>query len=47
MFHLAALERPDSGYIVLESICKEKKVSKGFILIKCPLDEPIKLVMLL
>jgi hypothetical protein len=41
---LVDIERPSVPYIILESISKEKKVSKGVFLIKSPFEEPIKLV---
>lgn len=44
MLDLADIERPEEPYIILESISKEKMVSKGIVLIKSPFDEPIKLV---
>lgn len=46
IFNIADIERPDQPYIILESISKEKKVSKGLIIIKTPLEEPIKMVSL-
>lgn len=42
---LADIERPEEPYIILESISKEKMVSKGLVLIKSPFEEPIKLVI--
>jgi hypothetical protein len=44
IFDLADIDRPDKPYIILESISKEKKVSKGIYLIKSIADDTIKLV---
>jgi hypothetical protein len=44
IFDIAVIDRPEQPYIILESLSKEKKVSKGIYLIKSLSEETIKLV---
>jgi hypothetical protein len=44
IFDIADIDRPEQPYIILESLSKEKKVSKGIFLIKSISEEAIKLV---
>jgi pSer/pThr/pTyr-binding forkhead associated (FHA) protein len=42
-YPLIDISKPDVAYLILESYTKEKKSSKGIILIHSLMEEPIKL----
>jgi hypothetical protein len=47
-YDLIEFQRPDSPYIILESVCREKRVSKGlYIVHSTTTEEPSKLVIIL
>lgn len=43
MFQIVEIEKPECNYIILENICREKRVSKGLYVILSNSQEPCKL----
>lgn len=44
VFQIVEIEKPECNYIILENICREKRVSKGLYVILSNSQEPCKLV---